>query len=374
MTSDRRPSLPDPPPGSVREDVPLAPLTTLGLGGPARWLAQAGSTAELVDLLRWAGRRRVLVAVAAGGSNLVVSDQGFDGLVVVPAMTGLELERRGDEVGVLVGAGETWDEMVERTVGEGLAGLECLSGIPGSTGATPIQNVGAYGQEVGEVVDSVLALDRRTLEAVELPAGACGFGYRTSVFRRRPERHVVIEVRFRLEPGGPPSLRYPELERQVRERCERPGLAEVRREVIALRRSKSMVLDDPEDPNRRSVGSFFVNPVVTAEHLRRIERRARSTGAVAGAGKVPRFSTGEDRFKVPAAWLIEASGFARGTRRGPVGLSSRHALALVHHGGGRTADLVAFAAEIRDAVRVRFGVTLRPEPTFLGFDDPDPLG
>ncbi len=304
-----------------------------------------------------------------GGSNVVVADAGVDGLVVRMALRGLSRSVAGGGARWTVAAGEPWDPVVERSVTAGLAGLECLSGIPGTAGATPIQNVGAYGQEVSEVVAGVRVLERESLEVRELAPAECAFAYRDSLFRRQPERFAVLAVAFRLAPGGPPGLRYPELQRAVADSGAGVTLATVRRVVLALRRAKSMVLE-AGDENRRSVGSFFVNPVLGEAEAGAVAARALAAGLVDDPSQVPRFEVGGGRVKLPAGWLIERAGLPRGTRRGPVGLSSRHALALVHHGGGTTSDLVALAREVRDRVAERFGVTLRPEPVFLGFHRP----
>ena len=366
----------------MRRDVPLAPLTTLGLGGPARWYLEARDDASLAAALRRARDEGLAATVLGGGSNVVVADAGVDGLVVRLAQRGVERRPggRANEELWTVAAGEPWDPVVERTAAAGLAGIECLSGIPGTAGATPIQNVGAYGQEVAEVVESVRVLDRESLEEREMPPSECAFAYRDSLFRRRPERFAVLAVTLRLARGGDPAVRYPELERAVAGAGERPTLDSVRRTVLALRRSKSMVIE-AGDENRRSVGSFFVNPVVAAEEAEAVVELALAAGAARDGSEVPRFPAGGEvggeaagRVKLSAGWLVERSGFPKGTRRGPVGISSRHALALVHHGGGTTADLLALAREVRQAVRDRFGVTLQPEPVFLGFGGEDPLG
>ena len=376
----------------MREGVPLAPLTTLGLGGRARYFLEAPDGATLAAALGWARDEGLPAVLLAGGSNVVVADAGVDGLVVRMAQRGVRRDRAreaaetgGDRAAAesgsggaavelwTVAAGEPWDPLVERAVAAGLAGIECLSGIPGTAGATPIQNVGAYGQEVSEVVESVRVLDRASLEERELAPAECAFGYRDSRFRREPERHAVLAVTFRLAPGGAAATRYPELERAVAATGEPPTLAAVRRTVLALRRAKSMVIE-PGDDNRRSVGSFFVNPVLPAAEAEAVVARALAAGAARDPSEVPRFAAEEGRVKLSAGWLIERAGFPKGTRRGAVGISSRHALALVHHGGGTTADLLALAREVRRAVRDRFGVTLRPEPVFLGFGEADPLG
>ncbi len=356
-------------PEGMRVDVPLAPLTTLELGGAARFLVEASSVDELVAVLEWAAPRSLPVALLGGGSNLVVSDEGFPGLVVRVGIAGLDVDRRGGEVVLRVGAGEVWDDVAERAVDRGWAGIECLSGIPGSAGATPIQNVGAYGQEVADVVRRVRVLDRWTSAVRELEAGACAFAYRSSRFKAEPGRFVVLEVELGLRAGGRPTILYPELEREVGAGAD---LVAVRRAVLRLRRRKSMVLD-VGDTNRRSVGSFFLNPVLGAAQLARLEARLAGAGPGIAPRDMPRFPAPGGEVKVSAAWLIEHSGFARGLRRGPVGISSRHTLALVHHGGGTTRQLLALAAEIRAGVAERFGVVLRPEPTFLGFPGGDPL-
>jgi UDP-N-acetylmuramate dehydrogenase len=344
---------------AVAADVPLAPLTTLELGGSARFFARADSEAAVHEGQRWADGRGLPVFVLGGGSNLVVGDDGFDGLVLQVAPEGLTFsDERGE---VTAAAGERWDVLVARSVGRGLAGVECLSGIPGLVGATPIQNVGAYGQEVSETIRSVRVLDRRTLAVDELAPAACGFGYRDSAFKRAPDRHVVLAVTFALRPGGAPTVRYPELRQAL---PGSPTLAQVRSTVLELRRNKSMVLD-PSDENRRSAGSFFMNPVVPAAEADRVAALAVREGIVTEASQVPRYPAGDGQVKLAAGWLIERAGLKKGQRQGPVGISSRHALALVHHGGGRTADLLALAREIRDTVAARFGVKLVPEPVLL---------
>jgi UDP-N-acetylmuramate dehydrogenase len=359
-------------PNGLRSDVALAPLTTLELGGAARHLTAVATVDDAVEALRWASHRGEAVTVLGGGSNVVVADAGLEGLVLQPAFRRIEIVGDGDTVLVTAGSGEVWDELVGETVARGLAGLECLAGIPGLVGATPIQNVGAYGQEVGDVVEKVRVLDLETLEQREVAAGDCGFGYRSSVFRERPGHSLVLDVTYRLRPGGAATVVYDELRRAMAVHGASPTAADVRDVVLDLRRSKSMVLD-PNDPNRRSAGSFFVNPVVDRVGLADINRGAREAGVLTGDQQVLRFDIGTGRFKVPAGWLIEKAGFHKGLRRGPVGISSTHALALVHHGGGTAAELVDLAREIRDGVRTTFGITLRPEPVFLGFDRENPL-
>lgn len=349
---------------TVVSDEPLAPRTSLELGGSADALVEVSTVAELAEALNWAETSARTVRVLGGGSNVVIADEGVPGLVVVPALRGIDVDRSGDGAVVVAAAGETWDDVVAETVAEGLLGLECLSGIPGTVGATPIQNVGAYGVEASDVIEWVEVNDRMTGEVTRLSPSRCSFGYRTSCFRQRPGRWIVTKVAFRLRTTGRPVIRYPELERAVGTGGTPSDAAVVRDAVIGLRRAKGMVL---EAGAPRSVGSFFVNPVIDAGTLAVVE-------AVAVDGDaVPRFPAGEHLFKIPAAWLVENAGFGRGYRRGPVGVSEHHALALVHHREGRTRDLLSLATSIRDGVERRFGLRLRPEPVFWGFRSSDPL-
>ena len=347
----------------------LAPLTTLELGGPADWFFEATRVAEIREALRWAAGTEIPITVLGGGSNVVVADGGVRGLVLKIANRGIDIDRGHERVLVTAAAGEVWDEVVRTTVGENLAGIECLSGIPGTAGATPIQNVGAYGQEVAHVITSVRALHRETLEERVLAGGECGFGYRSSIFRRHDNPYIILEVEFSLDAGGAPNLSY----QQVAERfgAGAPSLGELRAAILDLRRSKSMVIDD-DDPNRRSVGSFFVNPVVDGATLESVVASARVLG-VLGLDQTPPFhKAGEGRYKLSAAWLVERAGFPRGATRGRVGLSTNHALALIHRGEGSTAELIEFARDIRRGVRAHLGVDLKPEPVFWGFEKNDP--
>jgi UDP-N-acetylmuramate dehydrogenase len=349
---------------TVGENVALAPLTTLELGGPARFFLDATDAATVINGLSWAAARGVPAFVLGGGSNLVVADAGFDGLVIRLRARGVVYAPAGDVVLVQAQAGEPWDALVADTVSRDLAGLECLSGIPGLAGATPIQNVGAYGQEVADTIRSVRVVDRQTLATVELPAAACAFGYRDSFFRRHPEQYVVLAVTFALRPGGAPQLRYGELAAALVATLH-PSLAAVRRAVLDLRRKKSMVID-PADPNRRSVGSFFTNPIVSAAEAQALAARLLAESLIATASELPQFPAGDGRIKLSAGWLIERAGISKGLRAGAVGVSTQHALALVHHGGGSTAELLALATRVQSAVRDRFGIDLSPEPIFLG--------
>ena len=345
-----------------RARVSLAGYTTLGVGGAARWFAEAADEATLLDALRWARARGVPLRALGGGSNLVVADRGVEALVVRVALRGVQSRTVDGGVEVTAAAGEPWDDFVRLTVERGWAGLECLSGIPGLVGATPMQNVGAYGQEVSDTITRVRVLDTRGGDVVELAAAQCGFAYRDSAFKRRePGRFVVLAVTYRLRPGGAPTLRYTDVERHLAARgIGTPTLADVRETVLAIRRSKSMVLD-PADPNRRSCGSFFTNPIIPTETLADVERRVADR-------TMPRWPQPDGRIKLSAAWLIEHAGFRRGQREGAVGLSTRHALAIVAHDGARAADVLAFARRLQTIVADRFGVRLTPEPVYWGVD------
>ena len=364
-----------------KPQVPLAGYTTLRLGGPARRFTEAPGDAELIAQVRAADERGEPLLVLGGGSNLVIADEGFPGAVVRVATRGIRHESDGESVLLTVAAGENWDSVAAGAAADDLSGLECLAGIPGLTGATPIQNVGAYGQEVAETLVTVRAYDRDRREVVDLSAAECGFGYRTSAFKRSLQsgsgagpspvtgRFVVLAVTFRLERSALSApVRYGELARAlgIREGGRAP-LAEVRSAVLALRRGKGMVLD-PADPDTRSAGSFFTNPVLDLAAFDALER---AVAATCGPGvRVPRFPAGPGRIKIPAAWLIERAGFAKGypggaTPDGPR-ISAKHTLALVNPGGATTAGLLALAREVADGVRKAFGVDLAAEPVLVG--------
>jgi UDP-N-acetylmuramate dehydrogenase len=341
--------------------VELAPWTTLRLGGPATEVVEAHDADALAGAVTDADARGIPALVLGGGSNVVVADEGFAGRVIRVLSRGVE-RRVGEHGRVLVTAeaGEPWDPFVTQAVADGLSGLECLSGIPGSVGASPIQNVGAYGQEVGETCVSVQALDRARGARVTLDQAACHFGYRTSLFKQDPGRWVVLRVTFELEPS-PLSrpIRYAELAGRLGVATgERAPLGDVREAVLALRRGKGMVVD-ATDPDSISAGSFFTNPIVAREVLAEVERRA-------GAAP-PAWEQDDGRVKTSAAWLIQRAGFARG-HGSPTGIaiSSKHTLALTNRGAGTTEELVALAREIADGVEAAFGVRLEPEPVFVG--------
>lgn len=344
--------------------VPLAPFSTLRVGGAAEWFATAQTADDVQVAHRWCREQGVPLVILGGGSNVVIADRGVRGLVLRNQIGGIVFERQSGDTLAGIGAGEPWDDVVAASVARELAGLECLSGIPGSAGGTPIQNVGAYGQEVADTIDTVTAFDCEQGVLRTLPAAECRFAYRTSRFKGDESgRWVVCGVTFRLRPGDP-SVSYPDVRVHLeRQRIAAPRVSDVRAAVLAVRRGKGMVLD-PADPDSRSVGSFFVNPVITEDQRAQI-------GSAAGE-RVPGFPRGDGRVKVPAAWLIERAGFRRGHADGAAGISTKHTLALVNRGGASAADLIRLAVRIKRAVAERFDVLLRPEPVFLGFDaNPD---
>lgn len=351
-------------PVPIQTDMPLRAYTTLEVGGPARWLAQCERTEDLVGLLAVARERGLDTLVLGGGSNLVVADRGFDGLVIVYQASAIRStgDGDGDDEVVWADAGVTWDAFVDWSVTSGLAGIECLSGIPGRVGAAPIQNIGAYGQDAAETIVAVDVVDRQDGSVRRLDAADCGFGYRTSHFKGSwKDRYVVTAVGWRLRRDGRGRIAYRDLERHFADRGGEVGVAAVREAVLAVRRRKSMVLD-PSDPNRRSAGSFFVNPVVEPAAAAATRRAADALDR----GPMPAFPA-PGGVKLSAAWLIEAAGFVRGHVAGRVGLSTAHALALINRGGATAAELLGFASTIRRGVQDRFGVSLTPEPVLVGF-------
>lgn len=341
----------------VLENISLAPFTTFGIGGPARWFVEAASEGEIAEATEWARRCDVPLFVLGGGSNLLVADTGFNGLVVHVALRGIAMEQGT----VRSAAGEPWEHCVQRSLDASWAGLECLAGIPGTVGGTPVQNVGAYGQEVAPVIERVRAFDIEERSFVELGAAECDFSYRRSRFNTFDRgRFIVTRVDFRLTPGGAPTMRYPELRRAV-ETAHPDGqasLAEVAAIVRRIRQSKGMLLVE-DDCDCRSAGSFFKNPEVSIELFQRIA--ARSTAAP------PSFPAGAAGYvKIPAAWLIEQAGFTKGYSLGNAGISSRHTLALVNRGGATAGEILALAEKISAAVEARFGIRLEREPVSLG--------
>jgi UDP-N-acetylmuramate dehydrogenase len=400
----------------ILENVPLAPLTTLGVGGEARFFVRAHGLAEVEQAISFTLDRRLNLFILGGGSNLVVSDRGFEGLVLQIAVGGIEERRAGapawggrdlqpassrgeatsaedeppvspansrvgqtvrrvkrcaspvgtteDARGVVlldVGAGVGWDAFVGFCVSKNYGGVECLSGIPGSVGGTPVQNVGAYGQEVSDTIVSVLAYDLHERCVRELQKEDCGFSYRASVFNSTHHgRYIICLVTYALQPGAPPALRYADLQKHFQSKGN-PTLAEVRDAVLKIRAGKGMVIN-PNDPDSRSAGSFFKNPVLSDEQFAEFEQKTAARGL-----KVPRYPALTQQRKIPAAWLVENSGFHKGFSRGAVGISTKHTLAIVNRGGARAAEIIALCDEIQSQVERTWGVRLNPEPVFVGF-------
>ena len=344
-------------PLEVREKVALAPLTTLKVGGPARYFASVSSDDEVVEAFEFAELKNLKVFVLGGGSNTLVSDTGFEGLVIQVAPKGISTRGKG-EVNLTAAAGEDWDAFVEHCVENDLAGVECLSGIPGFVGGTPVQNVGAYGQEVSETITNVRCFDRESLEFIDLSNGDCEFTYRKSIFNSsQPDRYVVLAATYKLTPGGKPKIAYKDIREHFGSR--EPTLQETRDAVLAIRRAKSMVID-PDDPNRRSAGSFFKNPIVSSERFDEI---------AAEFDFVPRFPASDGLVKIPAAWLIERSGFAKGFIHGNAGISTNHTLAIINRGGAAADEIISLKSDIQSAVESRFQILLQPEPVFIGFSE-----
>jgi UDP-N-acetylmuramate dehydrogenase len=350
----------------IEENKPLAPFTTFGIGGPTRWFVEAASEDEIAEAAAWAREHRVALFVLGGGSNLLVSDAGFDGLVLRVGLRGIAAVDAPGEPGhtiYQVAAGEDWDHFMQRTVEDNCAGLECLAGIPGTVGGTPVQNVGAYGQEVASAIERVRAFDLRERGFVEFAAAECGFAYRRSRFNSADRgRYIVTRVDYRLTPGGAPTLRYAELQRAFPEGAQ-PSLAEVAAQVRRIRQAKGMLMVEG-DSDCRSAGSFFKNPVVTDEQFRQIAAASETPPRCFPAGPD---AENQGQVKVPAAWLIEQAGFAKGFALGAAAVSSRHTLALVNRGGANAAEILALAGQITAAVERRFGVCLEIEPEMVGF-------
>ena len=347
----------------LREQVPLAPLTTLGVGGPARYFAEARTESDVREAVQHAKSLNAPLFVLGGGSNLLVADSGFDGLVLKIALRGIE-QAPGDGESVIFdgAAGEEWDHFVARAVAENCAGIECLSGIPGSVGGTPVQNVGAYGQEVAETIREVVALDRQSLQLRTFTNEECGFGYRTSIFNTTErDRYIILRVSFSLRRGGKPTIRYADLQKVYADATAGPTLSGVRAAVLEIRQRKAMLIV-PGDDDARSAGSFFKNPIVPQHQHNELHTKLRARGL-----GLPSYPAGEGLRKLPAAWLVEHAGFSKGYSLGAAGISRRHTLAIVNRGGATAADIVALKDEIQSRVLSEFGVQLQPEPVFLGF-------
>ncbi|HEX3471010.1 MAG TPA: UDP-N-acetylmuramate dehydrogenase [Silvibacterium sp.] len=336
-----------------REHVPLASYTTFQIGGPARWFAEASTEDDILEAIDFARIRSLPLFVLGGGSNLLVSDEGFPGLVLRIALKGIEQQSETFRVA----AGEDWDGFVSHAIGSNYAGIECLAGIPGTVGGTPVQNVGAYGQEVAETIVAVRVIDLISLRIEDLSPQACGFSYRRSIFNSSERgRYIVTRVDYALKKDGRARVAYADLKKHFAGAAE-PSLADVSTAVRSIRRQKGMLIV-PGDPDCRSAGSFFKNPVVDADQYSRI--------AAAFPAPVPHYPAPQGQMKLPAAWLVEQAGFHRGYALGPAGISSRHTLALINRGDAKAADILALRDQVIAAVERKFGIRLEPEPVFLG--------
>jgi UDP-N-acetylmuramate dehydrogenase len=347
------------------ENIPLAPLTTIRIGGPARYFVEAKDVGGVQEAVAFARSQDLPLFILGGGSNLIVADAGCPGLVLKIAVPGIEQRNGHDEDGKVVfdvGAGESWDKFVSRTVMARCAGVECLSGIPGSVGGTPVQNVGAYGQEVSDTISSVQVLDLKDGQVRELCREACGFSYRSSIFNTTERgRFIILRVAYALAPEGPPHITYADLKRHFAGRETTPNLAETREAVRHIRALKGMLIV-PGDADSQSAGSFFKNPVLTEFQHEDLQQRAAARGLI-----LPSYPALETRKKVSAAWLVEHSGFAKGHGFGRVGISSKHALAIVNRGGATAAEVLALKGQIQLRVEEIWGVRLEPEPVMVGF-------
>ncbi len=347
----------------LQENVALAPLTTFRIGGPARYFAEAHAPAEVAEAVNYAHSYGLPLFVLGGGSNLVVADSGWPGLVVKVAIKGIE-RRPGETDGKAifdVGAGESWDQFVSEAVRANCAGIECLSGIPGSVGGTPVQNVGAYGQEVSRTIESVEVFDLKDRQIRKLCNEACGFSYRTSVFNTSERgRFIILRVTYALTPNGEPYLGYMDLKRHFEGRESAHDLAETREAVRHIRARKGMLIVDG-DPDSCSAGSFFKNPVLSEQQHEDLNKRATAKNLA-----IPSYPALDRTRKISAAWLVEHSGFSRGFGFGHVGISSKHALAIVNRGGATAAEVLALKSQIQQRVEQIWGIPLEPEPVFVG--------
>lgn len=355
----------------IQENIPLAPFTTFGVGGPARYLAEAHSQAELREALEFAEKRRQPLFVLGGGSNLVIADEGWPGLVLRIGLKGIESHSQSGETLFQVAAGENWDDFVAMTVDRNCAGIECLSGIPGSVGGTPVQNVGAYGQEVSQTITSVRVMEIATGTVKELKNRECGFAYRSSMFNTsQRDRCIVLEVGYRLKQDGKPTLEYADLKKFFAGAGGLPRLQQVRDAVREIRASKAMLLV-PGDEDCRSAGSFFKNPLLSADEAMTVQALANKR---LPDKTLPQYAAEQGKIKLSAAWLVEQAGFHKGYTRGAVGISRKHSLAIVNRGGATARDIIALNREIQHKVLEIWGVRLQPEPVFVGFDKPEPRG
>lgn len=347
----------------IREQVPLAPLTTLGIGGPAGYFAEAQSEADVVEGVEFARSRALPLFVLGGGSNVVIADAGFSGLVLRMAINSVfRFPSSHGRVIFVTGAGYDWDALVAQTVQAGCAGLECLSGIPGTTGGAPVQNVGAYSQEVSDTIQEVRVVDLHSMEVKRFSNADCGFAYRSSIFNTSKRgQYIILSVSFAVHQGGRPTLRYADLQQFFSGRSSEPTLAEVRDSVREIRRRKAMLIV-PGDEDSHSVGSFFKNPIVPQSRFKELSAHLASCGL-----EMPSYPAADGFRKLPAAWLVEQAGFAKGYVKGNAGISHKHTLAIINRGGAAASEIIALKDEIQSRVLERFGVALEPEPVFVGF-------
>lgn len=351
---------------NIQKDVPLAPLTTFKIGGKARFFVRAESEDEVIQAFNFIKKNDFEIFVLGGGSNVLISDNGFDGLVLQIGLKGISMIQNNDEiVKIKAEAGEDWDEFVEFCVNKNLAGLECLSGIPGFVGGTPIQNVGAYGQEVSETIISVRVFDRKSKEILEFSNTECQFEYRQSIFNtKEQDRFIVLSVTYALKQDGEPKIVYKDLQNYFGDK--KPTLKETREAVLKIRSAKSMVIDE-NDINSQSAGSFFKNPIISFEKFEEIKESIIRKSLIGKDEEIPFFKIDEKRIKIPAAWIIEKSGFHKGFEMGNAGLSSNHTLAIINRGNANADEVLQLMNEIQTKVKVNFNVPLKPEPIFIGF-------
>jgi UDP-N-acetylmuramate dehydrogenase len=346
----------------ITENVPLAPLTTLKVGGPARYFIEARTIADVSEAVDFSRSRHLGLFVLGGGSNLVISDAGWPGVVLKIALTGIDHRRENDRDILEAGAGEDWDKFVGFAVAHNCSGVECLSGIPGSVGGTPVQNVGAYGQEVSSTIDSVLALDLKDGQLRELCNQACGFSYRTSIFNTTGRgQYIILRVSYALQQGGNAFIAYTDLKKYFAGWTEKPSLANTRDAVRKIRAGKGMLIT-AGDVDCRSAGSFFKNPIVSPNQFQELSARA-----AAKKLQIPSYPALDAQKKISAAWLVEHSGFSRGFGSGSVGISRKHALAIVNRGDATAAEILAFKEVIQQRVEEIWGIHLEAEPVFIGF-------
>jgi UDP-N-acetylmuramate dehydrogenase len=346
----------------IQQNVSLAEHTTFKIGGKARFFVEACDESEVISAIEFAEENALEIFILGGGSNVLIADEGFNGLIIKIALKGVKLSKQDSEtVFVIAGAGEEWDELVALSIRENLHGFECLSGIPGLVGGTPVQNVGAYGQEVSETIVSVRVCDRRTKEIFELSNADCRFSYRTSIFNTTEKnRYIVLAVTYKLKSNGEPKIEYRDLQNFFGKK--QPTLPETREAVLKIRRAKSMVIDE-NDINSQSAGSFFKNPIINRQKFTKLEETTKKLNIK----DVPNFKVDEKSVKVPAAWLIEKADFHKGYKFGKVGLSTNHTLAIVNLGGAKARDVLNLKDEIQSRVKEKFAIELKPEPVFVGF-------